>query len=60
MKRALLSMKSSAIIVSDILSLKATWWMKSAPSLKCNLEQKEIDCSPESNPTNGYKCSALS
>lgn len=53
MKRALLSMKSSAIIVSDILSLKATWWMKSAPSLKCNLEQKEIDCSPENNPTNG-------
>lgn len=47
--RARFSIKISAIILSD-----------SPPSLNCNLEQKEIDCSPENNPTNGYKCNELS
>lgn len=51
-KRDLLSIKSSPIILSYI-ELEGYLVNESLPSLNCNLEQKEIDCSPTNYPTNG-------
>lgn len=57
-KRYLLFIKRSANIALALLSLKATW-KESTLTLNCNLKQKEINGSPENNPTNGKRCSAL-
>lgn len=51
-KRDLLSIKSSPIILTYI-ELEGHLVHESIPSLNCNVEQKEIDCSPKNYPTNG-------